>query len=338
MAATSEEPTREDPNDRFPLLMEEEESCQSNDHVIDIRDLILTLPSLDGPQQDEDGQNVPMHPQALGIGQNTVQVYCLLQFLLSFAAVIPVMLSNMLSHMLFNRFLLHSVTLNMKDTMTQGVALLTLLHCTCVTDYWEAMHQAIAPSENVGKNNFTILFGVGNVCWLCIVFLTFSCIGYAMPFILCAMICCCLPCIISVLGVHEDMNGMRGASEESINALPTYKFKSKRNGSGISGDNETEVEEGGFLAEGTEKERVISGEDAPHLNVYTLTFSCKSFEVIHDSRLQNALMPWNEQDSVTSNKHPQYMSVYNEQLEFLASNLGRGFWISAILMEIYLEN
>ncbi|KAL9993139.1 hypothetical protein Hdeb2414_s1070g00978021 [Helianthus debilis subsp. tardiflorus] len=28
---------------------------------------------------------------------------------------------------------------------------------------------------------------------LCIVFLTFSCIGYAMPFILCGMICCCLP-------------------------------------------------------------------------------------------------------------------------------------------------
>nr|GEU86372.1 E3 ubiquitin-protein ligase At1g63170-like [Tanacetum cinerariifolium] len=28
-----------------------------------------------------------------------------------------------------------------------------------------------------------------------------------MPFILCGMICCCLPCIISILGVHEDMSG-----------------------------------------------------------------------------------------------------------------------------------
>ena len=62
---------------------------------------------------------------------------------------------------------------------------------------------------------FAIWFVVGNV-WifgghssstkdpnlyrLCIVFLTFSCIGYAMPFILCATICCCLPCIISLLG------------------------------------------------------------------------------------------------------------------------------------------
>ncbi|CAI9285890.1 unnamed protein product [Lactuca saligna] len=96
---------------------------------------------------------------------------------------------------------------------------------------------------------FAVWFVVGNV-WifgghsssadapnlyrLCIVFLTFSCIGYAMPFILCGMICCCLPCIISILGVREDMNQMRGAS----------------------------VDEGGILAAGTEKERVISGEDA----------------------------------------------------------------------------
>lgn len=101
-------------------------------------------------------------------------------------------------------------------------------------------------------------------CRLCIVFLTFSCIGYAMPFILCAMICCCLPCIISMLGVREDMNGTRGASEESINSLPIHKFKIRREPSGSvresSGD-----EEGGFIAAGTEKERAISGEDAVSL-------------------------------------------------------------------------
>ncbi|THU48744.1 hypothetical protein C4D60_Mb06t02250 [Musa balbisiana] len=90
---------------------------------------------------------------------------------------------------------------------------------------------------------FAVWFVVGNV-WmfgghassddapnmyrLCIVFLTFSCIGYAMPFILCAIICCCLPCIISVMGFREDMGHDRGATSESINALPTYKFKSKR--------------------------------------------------------------------------------------------------------------
>ncbi|KAI3790217.1 hypothetical protein L2E82_03095 [Cichorium intybus] len=131
---------------------------------------------------------------------------------------------------------------------------------------------------------FAVWFVVGNV-WifgghsssadapnlyrLCIVFLTFSCIGYAMPFILCGMICCCLPCIISILGVREDMNQMRGASEDSISALPTHKFKLKKNGNNNNNNNNNEmkdddsgVDEGGILAAGTEKERAISGEDA----------------------------------------------------------------------------
>ncbi|XP_047310172.1 E3 ubiquitin-protein ligase At1g63170-like isoform X2 [Impatiens glandulifera] len=125
---------------------------------------------------------------------------------------------------------------------------------------------------------FAVWFVVGNV-WifggnsssaeapnlyrLCIVFLTISCIGYAMPFILCSMICCCLPCIISMLGVRDDMNGMRGASEETINALPTHNFKSKDKGSSVSSrDSTSSVDEGGLLAAGTEKERAISGEDA----------------------------------------------------------------------------
>ncbi|KAI7732645.1 hypothetical protein M8C21_023200 [Ambrosia artemisiifolia] len=102
-----------------------------------------------------------------------------------------------------------------------------------------------------------------NLYRLCIVFLTFSCIGYAMPFILCGMICCCLPCIISILGIHEDMNQMKGASEDSINALPTHKFKLKKNGNYETKDNnDLVVDEGGILAAGTDKERAISGEDA----------------------------------------------------------------------------
>ncbi|CAN6700880.1 unnamed protein product [Malus baccata var. baccata] len=96
---------------------------------------------------------------------------------------------------------------------------------------------------------------------LCIVFLTFSCIGYAMPFILCATICCCLPCIISILGFREDLSQTRGATVESINALPTYKFKLKENES--NDDQEGNLgSECGLLAAGTEKEREISGEDA----------------------------------------------------------------------------
>lgn len=100
-------------------------------------------------------------------------------------------------------------------------------------------------------------------CRLCIVFLTFSCIGYAMPFILCATICCCLPCIISVLGFREDLTQARGATPESINALPTYKFKLKKNKNSDNRDSSSAgVSEGGVVAAGTEKERVISGEDA----------------------------------------------------------------------------
>lgn len=122
---------------------------------------------------------------------------------------------------------------------------------------------------------FAVWFVVGNV-WIfgghtsasdapklyriCIAFLTFSCIGYAMPFILCATICCCLPCIISVLGFREDFSQTRGATVESINALPTYKFKVKKQRNANNRDNS--AVDGGVLAAGTPKERIISGEDA----------------------------------------------------------------------------
>lgn len=93
-----------------------------------------------------------------------------------------------------------------------------------------------------------------------------------MPFILCAMICCCLPCIISVLGIREDLNQVRGATEECINALPTYRFKSKKD----EGDSteQTDYNEGGIVAAGTEKERTISGEDAvgPRILIFYVLF------------------------------------------------------------------
>ncbi|CAN1169152.1 E3 ubiquitin-protein ligase At4g11680 [Linum perenne] len=124
---------------------------------------------------------------------------------------------------------------------------------------------------------FAVWFVVGNV-WifgghssasdapnmyrLCIVFLTFSCIGYAMPFILCATICCCLPCIISVLGFREDLAQTRGATPESIDALPTFKFKSKKTRNNDGRDGNIGANDGGVVAAGTEKERAISGEDA----------------------------------------------------------------------------
>ncbi|XP_024541343.1 E3 ubiquitin-protein ligase At1g63170 isoform X1 [Selaginella moellendorffii] len=126
---------------------------------------------------------------------------------------------------------------------------------------------------------FAVWFVVGNV-WifgghsssreapnlyrLCIVFLTFSCIGYAMPFILCATICCCLPCIIALLGFREEQAQNRGASAEVIAALPTYKFKSRPSSESKDGS-ESDSEgsnEGGFVAAGTDKERAVSADDA----------------------------------------------------------------------------
>eukprot|EP00252_Welwitschia_mirabilis_P004117 TRINITY_DN14314_c0_g1_i2.p1 TRINITY_DN14314_c0_g1~~TRINITY_DN14314_c0_g1_i2.p1 ORF type:complete len:447 (+),score=75.22 TRINITY_DN14314_c0_g1_i2:328-1668(+) len=129
---------------------------------------------------------------------------------------------------------------------------------------------------------FAIWFVVGNV-WifgghsssseapnlyrLCIVFLTFSCIGYAMPFILCATICCCLPCIISLLGFREDQSQTKGASSEVINSLPIYKFKGKNENKAtdLKDENESDSEsscEGGFVASGTGDERTVPAEDA----------------------------------------------------------------------------
>ncbi|KAK4796656.1 hypothetical protein SAY86_028982 [Trapa natans] len=124
---------------------------------------------------------------------------------------------------------------------------------------------------------FAVWFVVGNV-WifgghpsaneapnmyrLCIVFLTVSCIGYAMPFILCATICCCLPCIISALGFREDLSRTRGATTEVIDALPTYKFKLKKSRGRNDRDSYLVAGDGGVVAAGTERERTISGEDA----------------------------------------------------------------------------
>ncbi|XP_010913106.1 E3 ubiquitin-protein ligase At1g63170 isoform X2 [Elaeis guineensis] len=97
---------------------------------------------------------------------------------------------------------------------------------------------------------------------LCIAFLTFSCIGYAMPFILCAMICCCLPCIISILGFQEDLGQTGGATTEAINTLPTYKFRAERSRIRGAETNSENICNGGTVASGTDRERIISPEDA----------------------------------------------------------------------------
>lgn len=85
-----------------------------------------------------------------------------------------------------------------------------------------------------------------------------------MPFILCTTICCCFPCLISILGIRRDYSQTRGASDETINALPTYKFNLNKSGSD-AGQDDTLAGKGGVLAIGTDKERVISEEDAVSL-------------------------------------------------------------------------
>lgn len=132
--------------------------------------------------------------------------------------------------------------------------LLILLNCTGTHPQ---CHALLCPNGEM-KLLTLMFFCLVGPCRLCIAFLTFSCIGYAMPFILCATICCCLPCLISVLGFRENFSQTRGATAEAINALPVYKFKSKsRNDLEFS-----EESEGGFLLLGSQKKRLISGEDA----------------------------------------------------------------------------
>ncbi|KAJ9692456.1 hypothetical protein PVL29_011493 [Vitis rotundifolia] len=86
---------------------------------------------------------------------------------------------------------------------------------------------------------------------LCLVLFVSGCSVYAMPGMRFASFCLFLPWLICATLVSPQEKP-KGATPESINELPTYKFKSKENGRG----------EGGVLAAGTIKERTLSGEDA----------------------------------------------------------------------------
>ena len=74
-------------------------------------------------------------------------------------------------------------------------------------------------------------------CSLSVVFITFSCISYAMPFILCATICCCLPCIITLMGFDDDaVTATKGAPPDAIASLPTFKYRVRRRSRAASGN------------------------------------------------------------------------------------------------------
>lgn len=87
-----------------------------------------------------------------------------------------------------------------------------------------------------------------------------------MPLVICATVCCCLPCIVTLLSYREDHGQAKGALPDVIAALPIYKFRKKNStGKPCKDENDSDSEspgEGGIFAPGTEKERVVSGEDA----------------------------------------------------------------------------
>ncbi|GJV05270.1 multidrug resistance-associated protein 5 [Tanacetum coccineum] len=64
-----------------------------------------------------------------------------------------------------------------------------------------------------------------------------------------------------LVNLCKDKSQVKGQNVP-INALPTHKFKLKKNRNNDPRDNDSGVDEGGILAPGTENERAISGEDA----------------------------------------------------------------------------
>ncbi|XP_057864298.1 E3 ubiquitin-protein ligase At4g11680 isoform X2 [Cryptomeria japonica] len=108
---------------------------------------------------------------------------------------------------------------------------------------------------------------------LCIALLALSCIGYALPFFLFAVLCCCMPCISTLLGYSVSSQGKenRGASHQDIAALPIYKFKSMCNVKGIKNGRRVESHEdtddancggGSIIDSAGIRKRSLSTEDA----------------------------------------------------------------------------
>ena len=64
------------------------------------------------------------------------------------------------------------------------------------------------------------------------------------------------------MGIREDLSKPRGASIETIDALPTYKFKLKKDESISDAQICLKARKDGILADGTQDEFGLSGEDA----------------------------------------------------------------------------
>ena len=61
---------------------------------------------------------------------------------------------------------------------------------------------------------------------LCISLLAWNAICYSFPFLLFLLLCCCVPLISSSLGYNMNMGSVdRGASDDQISQLPSWKYK-----------------------------------------------------------------------------------------------------------------
>nr|GMC74462.1 E3 ubiquitin-protein ligase At1g63170-like [Ipomoea batatas] len=61
---------------------------------------------------------------------------------------------------------------------------------------------------------------------LCISLLAWNAVTYSFPFILFVLLCCCVPMVSSFLGYNMNMGSVeRGASNEQLSSLPTWKYK-----------------------------------------------------------------------------------------------------------------
>ncbi|XP_016581466.2 E3 ubiquitin protein ligase RIE1 [Capsicum annuum] len=74
---------------------------------------------------------------------------------------------------------------------------------------------------------------------LCISLLAWNAVTYSFPFILFLLLCCCVPILSSLLGYNINMGSVdRGASDEQLSGLLSWKYKEIGNEEEITSSNE----------------------------------------------------------------------------------------------------
>lgn len=66
---------------------------------------------------------------------------------------------------------------------------------------------------------------------LCIFLLAWNAVTYSFPFILFVLLCCCVPLLSTLLGYNMNTASLsRGATDEQLSTLPTWKYKDVEQG------------------------------------------------------------------------------------------------------------